>query len=58
MKKKPQPPLVRHLNHQVEVQPSTAHNYAKYYCRDCGMFVSWLSKIEAQRAREQGLIRS
>lgn len=57
MKKKPIPPLVKHLNHNVEVQPSSAHNYAKYFCKDCGVFVSWLSKVEAENARQQGLIK-
>lgn len=57
MKKKPIPPLVKHQNCNVEIQPSTAHNFAKYYCRDCGVFVSWLSKVESQRAQELGLVK-
>jgi hypothetical protein len=57
-KKKPVPPLVKHQTHNVEIQPSIAHNYAKYFCKDCGVFVSWLSKIEAEKARELGLIKT
>jgi hypothetical protein len=56
--KKPIPPLVQHQDHHVEVHASTAHNYAKYYCRDCNKFVAWLSKHEALKAQELGLIRS
>lgn len=58
MKKKTIPPLEKHRTHSVEIQPSSAHNYAKYFCKDCGVFVSWLSKYEAARARELGLIKN
>lgn len=58
MKKKPIPPLIRHQDHRVEIQPSRAHNLAKYYCVDCGVFVAWLSRAEAQRAQELNLIQN
>ena len=58
MKKKSQPPLIKHQHHRVEIQPSTAHNYAKYFCLDCGVFVSWLSRQEALQAQQLGLLKN
>lgn len=58
MKYKPIPPLIKHRDHQVEIQPSTAHNFAKYYCRDCGVFIAWLSRQEVVRARELNLFEN
>ena len=58
MKKKVIPPLVKHRDHSVEVQQSSAHNYAKYYCKDCGVFVSWLSKVEAERAYAEKIVKT
>ena len=57
MKKKSIPPLIKHQDHRVEVQSSTAHNLAKYYCVDCQVFVCWLSKPEAQKAYESKLVK-
>lgn len=57
-KKTPIPPLEKHRDHQVEIQPSSAHNFAKYYCVDCGVFVAWLSRQEAARARELNLLEN
>ena len=54
--KRPQPPLVRHQGHRAEIRPSTAHNFYAYFCEDCGVFVSWLSKQEVARARELDLL--
>lgn len=58
MNRKPIPPLIKHQHHQVEIQPSTAHNYAKYYCRDCNKFIAWLSKYEVQKAQELKMIKN
>ena len=55
--KKPIPPLVKHRDHEVEIQPSTAHNFAKYFCKDCGQFIAWLSKAEVKAAENQGLFK-
>ena len=55
-KKKPIPPLIKHRDHQVEIQQSTAHNFYKYYCKDCSVFVAWLSKQEVRTGQEKGII--
>jgi hypothetical protein len=54
--KKSTPPLVRHQGHRAVIRPSTAHNFYAYFCEDCGVFVSWLSKSEVARARELDLL--
>lgn len=56
MKKKSTPPLIKHQSHRVEIQSSTAHNLAKYYCIDCKVFISWLSKLEAEKAYESNMV--
>lgn len=49
--------LQKHRDHQVDILPSTAHNLAKFWCRDCQVFVAWLSRQEAKTARQLGLIQ-
>ena len=58
MKRRPIPPLVKHQDHRVEIQPSTAHNLAKYYCLDCRVFVAWLSRREVEQAQQLKLIQN
>ena len=58
MKKKPQPPFERHRDHQMEIRPSkNAIHMASYYCKDCHVWVAWLSKRDTETARELNLIQ-
>ena len=51
-------PLVKHSDHQVDILPSQAHNLAKFWCRDCGIFIAWLSRKESQIAYDLGLVKN
>lgn len=53
----PTPPLEKHSSHQVEIQPVTSwKHHAKYFCLDCKKFVAWVSKKDADTAKELGLL--
>lgn len=49
-------PLDKHAHHQVEIREvrGTQH-YGKYWCLQCNMFISWISKKEWIQAKALGL---
>lgn len=50
------PPMEKHKDHQVEIRPGVAHNAAKYWCVKCDKWIAWVSKTDAQSAKELGLL--
>tara|TARA_R110000868_G_C10609886_1_gene741304 strand:- start:372 stop:578 length:207 start_codon:yes stop_codon:yes gene_type:complete len=56
--KKSIPPLLKHEDHQVTIQPSiNAHHSAYYHCIECNKWVAWLSWGETQKAKQLGLLK-
>jgi hypothetical protein len=55
--KKSTPPLVKHQSHQVEIRAVRgSKHYGKYWCLDCDMWISWISKTELDQAQALGIV--
>ena len=56
MKKAPIPPMIKHAEHEVEIQLiEGSKHYAKYHCKTCNKFVAWVSKEDVSRAHSLGI---
>ena len=50
-------PLLKHATHSVEIrEQKDSKHYGKYWCLECDMWVSWISKDEWTKAKELGLV--
>ena len=43
-------PTKRHYRHSSEVRQGKGPHYAALWCIECGKFVKWLTRAEAQAA--------
>jgi hypothetical protein len=50
------PPMEKHKDHEVEIQPGVGRHAAQYWCVKCNKWIAWVSKIESQKAKELGLL--
>ena len=57
MRKKPTNPQLKHLKHEVYIEPTTvAHHKFVMRCADCGGdYIRWLSKEQAEFLISEGI---
>lgn len=49
--KKSTPPYIKHQHHPVVIKPTDKQNGYYYHCRQCNVWVGWLSKEEANQVK-------
>ena len=58
MRKKPTNPQLKHVKHEVYIEPTTvAHHKFVLRCADCeGAFIKWLSRTDAEFLMGEGVV--